>query len=103
MNYLLHRTRCFQFALIGLILPAARGASLKPETVKAWDEYIQAADVRVQQRLSPGSRFLWMDEAPDRAVKVRNKRIVVAPFGPHIPKKVPHGLIHDWIAVAYLP
>jgi hypothetical protein len=77
--------------------------TLKPETALAWDEYLQDAKIRVQQRVSPGGHFLWMDEAPDRVVKVKKNRIVAAPLGPHIPKKVPSGLIHHWIAAAYMP
>ena len=81
----------------------AQAASLRPETVQAWEEYIQEANTRVQQRLTPGSSFLWMDEAEERGAKARNKQIVVSPVGPHIPRKIPSGLIHDWIAVAFMP
>jgi hypothetical protein len=92
-------------AMMFLILPGAHAATLtlKPETTQAWDEYLQDANIRVQQRINPGGHFLWMDEAPDRVIKVKKNRIVAAPLGPHIPKKVPHGLIHDWIAAAYMP
>lgn len=92
-------------AMMILVLPGAHAATLtlKPETTQAWDEYLQDATIRVQGRINPGSHFLWMDEAPDRVIKVKKNRIVAAPLGPHIPKKVPHGLIHDWIAAAYMP
>jgi hypothetical protein len=86
-----------------LILPGIQAANLKPETTRAWEEYLQETNIHVQQRLSPGKTFLWMDEVQDRVVKVKANRIVVAPAGPHIPKKVPSGLIHHWIGVGFMP
>ncbi len=91
-------------ALIGMLWPAkADAATLKGETLQAWDEYVQAADAGMQRRLSHGGTFLWIDEAPGRASRVRNRAIVVTPAAPHIPKKVPSGLIHDWIGAAFIP
>ncbi len=94
--------------LLGLVvlmpfLHTAQAANLKPETVKAWDDYIQEANIRVQQRLNAGSTFLWLDEVPKRIDKAKNHQIVVSPFGPNIPKKVPSGLIHDWIGGTFMP
>lgn len=90
---------------MAVLLPGAHAASLvlKPETIQSWDDYIQKANVRFQERLATGNHFLWMDDAPDRAEKVKKDQIVAAPAGPHIPMKVPSGLIHDWVAVAYMP
>jgi hypothetical protein len=87
------------------LLPGAHAGTLilKPETIESWDDYVQKANERFQQRLAPGNHFLWMDEEADRAERVKKNRIVAAPVGPHIPMKVPSGLIHDWIAVAYMP
>jgi hypothetical protein len=44
-----------------------------------------------------------MDDQPGRAEEIRTKGLYVAPVGPHIPKKVPSGLIHDWIGVGFVP
>ena len=78
------------------------GASLKPETVNAWDEYVRNARVRMEQRLSADRTFLWIDETPDRASRVR-RQAVVAPVGPQVPAKVPDGLVHHWIGAAFIP
>ena len=90
-------------AVLALVVTGANAANLKQETIEAWNEYLQDANLRVQQRVSPGSRFLWLDDAPDRIVKVKTKQIVVAPAVPHIPREVPSGLIHDWIGGAFMP
>ena len=75
----------------------AGAASLNPETVKAWDAYVQAATQRMQQRLQPGQHFLWTDEEEDRLASVHGGELDIAPVGPQVPKKVPSGLIHDWV------
>jgi hypothetical protein len=88
-----------------LILPGIAVASeLKPETVKAWDGYIQAAKARLEGSVtSQQGPFLWIDADPDRARRVRAGEVVVAPAEKDNPKKVPHGLIHDWIGGAFIP
>lgn len=92
---------------LGLLLCSvsflAKSAELQPKTLHAWDDYVRTANAEMQMRLAPGGHFLWLDENPDRLAKVRNGEIVVAPAGPHIPKRVPGGLIHDWIGAAFIP
>jgi hypothetical protein len=78
-------------------------ATLKPETKEAWDAYLQAANAAMQARLQPGARFLWIDDYPDRREEIRTRGPYIEPAGPHIPKKVPSGLIHDWLGVGFIP
>jgi hypothetical protein len=78
-------------------------ASLKPETKVEWDTHLQAAMAAMQARLQPGAHFLWLDEQPGRAEEIRTKGPYIAPVGPHIPKKVASGLIHDWLGVGFIP
>jgi hypothetical protein len=90
--------------LIALLFPAkAIAASLEPAASKAWNDYVDSANVRMEQRLAPGKTFLWVDEALGRLAQVRSGEIVVAPVGPQNPKKVPSGLIHDWVGAAFIP
>lgn len=56
----------------------------------------------MQQRLSPGNPFLWIDEEPERLAKVRTGEMLVTPVGAN-PKKAPAGLIHDWLGAAFIP
>jgi hypothetical protein len=56
-----------RFWAFGLtIVSALHAAELKPQTLSAWDQYVQSADAAKQARLQPGNPFLWIDEAPDR-------------------------------------
>ncbi len=82
--------------------PAIAAVTLKAETKAAWEAYLQEANAAMQARLQPGAHFLWLDDEPGRAEKIR-KGLHIAPLGPHIPKKVPSGLIHDWLGVGFIP
>ncbi len=92
---------------LGLLLCSIRlfanAAELQPKTLHAWEVYVRTANADMQKRLASGGHFLWLDENPDRLAKVRSGEIVVAPAHPHIPKRVPGGLIHDWIGAAFIP
>ena len=81
---------------------ASQAAELKQEALQSWDDYIQSANSRMKDRMA-SSTFLWVDEDPSRLKEVRAGKILVSPVGPHVPKPVPTGLIHDWIGVAYFP
>ena len=81
----------------------AHAANLKAETVTAWDDYVQSVNVILQDRVRPGGSFLWTYEEPERIAKVHRGEIVVAPAPGPSPRKVRGGLIHHWIAAAFLP
>lgn len=85
------------------IHPSVAAATLKEETKAAWDTYLQAANAAMQARLQPGAHFLRLDDEPGRAEVIRTKGPYTAPVGPRIPKKVPSGLIHDWLGVGFVP
>ena len=57
----------------------------------------------MNSRLDVGSHFLWVDEGPDRARRVRSGKIVVAPVNGSGRNEVPNGLVHDWIGAAFFP
>ena len=89
------------FLLLG---PALSNAiELKQETLQAWDAYVRAAKMRMQERASGQSPFLWVDEKPDRVQRVRAGEVLVAPADSDSPHKVPRGLIHDWVGTVFLP
>ena len=78
---------------------ASQAAELKPETIKAWEEYIQQKDATVTS--STQGPWLAMDD--DESAILRSGKILVVPIGPHIPMRVPDGLIHDWTGTAFIP
>lgn len=93
---------------IGLLVfgfPAlSSSAGPKPETQKAWDEYIQQVSLRVKQGADGNGQFLWIDQDPLRAAQARRGEILAAPgLGEHGSQAVPNGLIHDWIGAVFIP
>src|ERR1700681_714049 len=89
--------------LITLLPATINAASLEPTTLKAWEAYVESAKIGMEQRLSPGGVFLWVDEEPERLARVRAGEIVVSPVGPQNPKKVQSGLIHDCVGAVFVP
>ncbi|HEY7303166.1 MAG TPA: hypothetical protein VH601_03575 [Bryobacteraceae bacterium] len=89
-------------SLLLLVASIANAAELQKETLRAWDEYVQTTIDGMQERLRPGGHFLWTNERPERGMKVRNGEILVS-AGQHNPKRVTCGLIHHWIAAAFIP
>ena len=98
-----HKIRIAAILILLRFHPSSGAAALKSETKAAWDVYLQAANAAMQARLQPGAHFLWLDDEPERIKDIRTKGPYIAPVGKHIPKKVPSGLIHDWLGVGFLP
>jgi hypothetical protein len=89
---------------LGVVLTAGslRAAELKQETIRAWDRYLDGASAQMQERAK--SRFLWLDESPERLKRVHAGEVLVAPMGSssgHQP--VPSGLVHHWIGATFIP
>src|ERR1700730_18267768 len=76
---------------------ALLAADLTQQTLKAWDEYIQGADLKMKQRLAGTTTFLWIDESTGRRERAHQGEILVEPANQESPEKVPQGLIHDWL------
>jgi hypothetical protein len=90
--------------VVGLtLISALHAAELKPETVRAWDQYVRSADAAMQARLQPGKQFLWTDEAPARRRQLRAGEILVGSVEDQNPRQVASGLIHHWIGAAFFP
>jgi len=99
------RTKGF-FAIAVLaagVATQANAAELQRATANAWQEYVRGAAARMRARLDGSKSFLWMDEAPDRALRVLHGEAVVAPLVGHGTQTVPNGLIHDWIGAVFVP
>jgi hypothetical protein len=91
-------------ALLFLAMPGTVAAeTLQQETVKAWESYLRNVDANMHARAVGGAPFLWVDEAADRAERLRKGEILVSAAGDNCPEKVAHGLIHHWVGAAFIP
>ncbi len=79
---------------------ASHAADLRPETVSAWEQYTQEKDAAV--KLFAEAPWVTDDNRLDCTI-LESGKILVAPAEPNIPKRVPAGLIHDWIGTAFIP
>jgi hypothetical protein len=81
----------------------AKAVQLNPQTVQAFDTYVRGAEAGMEQTLDGNGSFLWSDETSERAQLVRGGKVVAQFWSGKGPVKVPDGLIHDWIAAAFIP
>ena len=82
-------------------LPDAATVELKPQTVQAFDSYIQKAEARMEA--SRGSAFLWTDGTGVRRDHVRKGAVEAEPWSGNGDIEVADGLIHDWIGAVFIP
>jgi hypothetical protein len=76
---------------------------LKTETLQAWNTYVGAVKLRMEERAKGQAPFLWVDQERERAQRVRAGEILVEPMDGDSPHTVPRGLIHDWVGAMFVP
>lgn len=86
--------------LLLLAVESLPAAELKQETLRAWDEYMQALEVERQNRITGNSPFLSVDESPDLRLRMEQNQVVITD---HDPRKVPQGMIHHWLGAVFIP
>jgi hypothetical protein len=86
-------------AMAALAAVQTRAADLKPQTVEAFDRYAR----QTEERLDGPRTFLWADESPGRARRVRQGEVAVEPFTGKPDVAVPGGLVHDWVGAVFIP
>lgn len=90
-------------SLVGLVLVCtAHAATLKPDTVNAWQEYVQSATTKLKAPVSAASHFLKIDQDQNSRRNFRMGEVLVTPGTSQGVKKVPSGLIHDWVGTAFI-
>jgi hypothetical protein len=96
--------------LLCLAAQTANAAELQKETAAAFDRYIRASEARIQSELH-GGPFLFVDALPEQRRReayahLRQGQILVEQVNTTAeghPIEVPHGLIHDWAGVLFIP
>jgi hypothetical protein len=96
--------------LVCLMAQAAKSAELKKETANAFERYVAASERRTKSEFRDGP-FLFMDALPetrrtDAYLQLRQGAVLVQQVNTKEeghPIEVPHGLIHDWVGVLFIP
>jgi hypothetical protein len=79
-------------------LPAGAG-ELKPVTLDAFQQYAQ----QTEEALNSPKVFLWADQSPERAKRVRAGEVIVQPLTGNPSRSVKSGLIQDWVGSVFIP
>src|SRR5579864_3218556 len=85
------------------MVQTVKPVQLEPPTLQAFDAYVVQAETEMEQTLHGSEAFLWSQQSPERAQNVVRGKVVAQFWSGPGPVKVPSGLIHDWIAAAFIP
>jgi hypothetical protein len=75
---------------------------LRPETLQAFDDYVRAAEARLDQQAG-SPRFLWSDGVKDAGHKLLRGQVVAEPWVGEGDIGVSDGLVHDWVGAVFIP
>ena len=81
----------------------AKPVQLNPETVEAFGAYVRDAEAAMEKTLHTSGSFLWSDCKSVRTQQIQAAQVVAQFWSGGGPIKAPNGLIHDWIAAAFIP
>lgn len=93
-----------------LAVPPVECAELKKETAAAFDRYIGVSESRIKSELHNGP-FLFIDNFPETRrleayAQLHKGSVLIEQVNTKEeghPVEVPHGLVHDWIGVLFIP
>jgi hypothetical protein len=107
---LIARSIFVSWILVGLSFLSLQAAELKPETIDAFDRYIRATELRMDDDLR-NKDFFYEDRLPDdirlrkyaqlKAGELNIEQLHTMESGSFIP--IPSGLIHHWTGTAFIP
>ena len=103
------------WATVGWVVSAsavtAAAAELKPETVRAFDRYVELTEERMRAEVEGRSPFLWLDrlDAAGRdevLARLRSGEVVIERLrtrdgGEEV--DIPSGMVHHWIGTVLIP
>lgn len=81
----------------------AKRIELSPKTLEAFEAYVRRAEAEMDETERGSSSFLWSDLNAHRTRDISKGKVVAQFWSCRRPTDVPDGLIHDWIAAAFIP
>jgi len=81
-------------AALFLCIPQVHAERLKPETLRAWDSYVQATEQRIRGELERGNPFLNLNPPAGGRVLIEKRKVTA---------KVEGGMIHHWVGAVFIP
>ncbi len=93
------------FLLLLAAVPSSYAATLTPQTIAAFDRYIELTEAAMNERLTPG-HFLRIDGKPDSEARLRAGQVRIEPGATLDHGKtihVPDGMIQHWVGSMLIP
>jgi hypothetical protein len=82
--------------------PDIATVELKPDTLQAFDDYVRAAEERLDKQAA-SSQFLWSDGVKGANARLRAGEVLAEPWTGEGDVAIVNGLIHDWVGAVYIP
>lgn len=76
---------------------------LSSDTEQAFKAYTRTAEAEMDEALQGKGPFLWSDTSSTLSRQVRKGEIPSQVWSGRGPRRVPKGLIHDWIGALFIP
>jgi hypothetical protein len=97
-------------ASLSLASPLFPGETPTPETLKAFDNYVQAAEARNSEELTARKNFLWVDVLPEhereRTYRLLKRQQTIIRHSASCASRdcsyIPGGIIHDWTGITFV-
>jgi hypothetical protein len=98
-------------ASLSLASPLFSAETPTSETLKAFDNYVQAAEARNNEQLLSRENFLWLDTLPaaerERTYQLLKRQQTIIHHSASCASRgcsnIPAGLIHDWTGITFVP
>ena len=107
------RTRTALILLASLVLPSPllSAETPAPETLKAFDSYVEAAEALNNEELAARKHFLWLDVLPEPERdhtydRLKRQQTIIrhsASCASRNCSNIPGGIIHDWTGITFVP
>jgi hypothetical protein len=99
------------FVICSGAAPQAAAAELRPETVKAWNDYIASREKQIASELNSSKGFLAMDFQNQRDAAAERREVLAGkvsvkrmnPAGGKSDFQISGGTIHHWRGVVFIP
>lgn len=100
------------FAVISIVVPpAAHSAELEPQTVAAFERYVQVTEKQIDDTPREGQDFLWVNRLPEARrnaayAQLRQGQAVIEQLETldnGKPIAIPGGMVHHWVGTIFVP
>jgi hypothetical protein len=97
-------------ATLSLVSPLLSAETPTPETLKAFDNYVKAAEAHSNEELAAKKNFLWLNVLPEgereRTYLLTRQQTIIqhsASCSSRDCSSIPGGIIHDWTGITFVP